>query len=84
MPATPSWTFSATSLTNTVSSDLRSNSPFEQLYAIEWVQQLFPYYNIQSLDLVMRPRVGSDLELMKALSSPVQRTKSIFSRAIGS
>ncbi|HEX5398602.1 MAG TPA: hypothetical protein VFY06_06080 [Verrucomicrobiae bacterium] len=32
------------------------------LYAIEWVQQLFPYYNIQSLDLVMRPRVGSDLE----------------------
>jgi len=42
--------------------DLRSDSLFEQLYAIEWVQQLFPYYNIQSLDLVMRPRVGSDLE----------------------
>ena len=33
------------------------------LYGIEWVQQLFPYYNIQSLDIVMRPRVGSDVEL---------------------
>jgi hypothetical protein len=31
------------------------------VYGIEWVQQLFPYYNIQSLDLVMRPRVGSEL-----------------------
>jgi hypothetical protein len=51
--------------------DLRSNSTFEQLYAIEWVQQLFPYYNIQSLDLVMRPRVGSDLETYEmALSAP--------------
>ncbi len=36
---------------------------FGGLYGIEWVQQLFPYYNIQSLDLVMRPRVGSDLAL---------------------
>jgi hypothetical protein len=34
---------------------------FGGLYGIEWVQQLFPYYNIQSLDLVMRPRVGSAL-----------------------
>jgi hypothetical protein len=51
--------------------DLRSDSLFEQLYAIEWVQQLFPYYNIQSLDLVMRPRVGSDLETYEmALSQP--------------
>jgi hypothetical protein len=29
---------------------------FHDLYAIEWVQQLFPYYNIQSLDIVQRPR----------------------------
>ena len=51
--------------------DLRSESLFEQLYAIEWVQQLFPYYNIQSLDLVMRPRVGSDLETYEmTLSQP--------------
>jgi hypothetical protein len=46
--------------------ELPFNSPpqfaaFGGLYGIEWVQQLFPYYNIQSLDLVMRPRVGSDL-----------------------
>jgi hypothetical protein len=46
--------------------ELRSQSLFEQLYDIEWVQQLFPYYNIQSLDLVMRPRVGSDLEIYES------------------
>jgi hypothetical protein len=40
------------------------------LYAIEWVQQLFPYYNIQSLDLVMRPRIGSDLELYESAFLP--------------
>ena len=36
------------------------------VYSIEWVQHHFPYYNIQSLDLVMRPRVGSDLELYES------------------
>jgi hypothetical protein len=41
------------------------------LYGIEWVQQLFPYYNIQSLDLVMRPRVGSDLETYEMVLSPL-------------
>ncbi len=49
---------------------LRSESLFEDLYDIEWVQQLFPYYNIQSLDLVMRPRVGSDLDLYENLLLP--------------
>ena len=43
--------------------DLRSETLFEELYRIEWNQQHFPYYNIQSLDLVMRPRVGSDLQI---------------------
>jgi hypothetical protein len=56
--------------------DLRSNSPFEQVYAIEWVQQLFPYYNIQSLDIVMRPRVGSDLELYESVLQPSSEAKS--------
>src|SRR5208337_5530611 len=28
-----------------------------QLYASEWMQHLFPYYNIQSLDVVQMPRV---------------------------
>ena len=46
------------------------------LYGIEWVQQLFPYYNIQSLDLVMRPRVGSDLELYEANFLPASEDKS--------
>ena len=30
--------------------------PFNQLYDGEWKQQLFQYYNIQSLDVVMMPR----------------------------
>ena len=43
--------------------DLRSETLFEELYQIEWNQHHFPYYNIQSLNLVMRPRVGSDLQI---------------------
>jgi hypothetical protein len=39
------------------------------------VQQLFPYYNIQSLDLVMRPRVGSDLELYESMLLPSSEDK---------
>jgi hypothetical protein len=37
-------------------------SPFEQLYRIEWIQHQFPYYNIQSLDVVQMPRMPADLE----------------------
>ncbi len=33
---------------------------FDQLYGIEWTQQLFPYYNIQSLDIIQMPRVPAD------------------------
>jgi hypothetical protein len=33
-----------------------SPSVFSQLYDIEWKQQLFPYNNIQSLDIIMMPR----------------------------
>jgi hypothetical protein len=54
---------------------LRSSSPLEQLYTIEWVQQLFPYYNIQSLDLVMRPRIGSDLALYENMFLPSSEDK---------
>ncbi|HEY5296774.1 MAG TPA: hypothetical protein VIK59_02515 [Verrucomicrobiae bacterium] len=35
---------------------------FEQLYRIEWAQHHFPYYNIQSLDIIQMPRVPADLE----------------------
>ena len=35
----------------------------DQLYSIEWVQQLFQYYNIQSLDIVQMPRMPQDLAM---------------------
>lgn len=35
---------------------------FEQLYDIEWEQQIFPYYNIQSMDIAQNPRYPADLE----------------------
>ena len=37
-------------------------SLFEDLYRIEWMQHQFPYYNIQSLDIVQMPRMAADLE----------------------
>lgn len=39
-----------------------SFSSFHDLYNIEWTQQLFPYYNIQTLDIVQMPRMPEDLE----------------------
>ncbi len=35
---------------------------FEQLYNIEWVQQLFPYYNVQTLDIAQLSRPPLNLE----------------------
>jgi hypothetical protein len=35
-------------------------SLFNSLYDIEWKQQLFPYNNIQSLDIIMMPRPPAD------------------------
>jgi hypothetical protein len=37
-----------------------SGSTFGSLYNIEWLQQLFQYYNIQSLDVIMNPRPKED------------------------
>ncbi len=34
----------------------------DQLYSIEWTQHHFPYYNIQSLDIVQMPRMPEDLQ----------------------
>lgn len=34
---------------------------FESLYNIEWLQQIFPYYNIQSLDIEQLPRYPQDM-----------------------
>ncbi len=36
-------------------------SLLEQLYRMEWAQQHFPYYNIQSLDIIQMPRMPEDL-----------------------
>ncbi len=38
-----------------------SNSLFEELYRIEWMQHHFPYYNIQCLDIIQQPRMSADL-----------------------
>jgi hypothetical protein len=53
---------------------------FGEIYGIEWVQHHFPYYNIQSLDLVMRPRVGSDLELYEGALQPTPDKIYLFAR----
>lgn len=44
-------------------------SLLDQIYRIEWMQQHFPYYNIQSLDIVQMPREPVDL---KAFESTLQ------------
>jgi hypothetical protein len=49
---------------------LHSNSLFENLYDIEWSQQIFPYYNIQSLDVIQMPRLPEDLAAYQAALAP--------------
>jgi hypothetical protein len=36
------------------------------LYGQEWLQHLFPFYNVQSLDIVMEPRVATDDQTYRA------------------
>jgi hypothetical protein len=48
---------------------LHSDSLFENLYNIEWAQQLFTYYNIQTLDITQAPRRPTDLEAYEAVLS---------------
>jgi hypothetical protein len=40
------------------------------LYNIEWMQQQFPYYNIQSLDIVQMPRTPADIKAFKEALAP--------------
>ncbi len=42
---------------------------FDDLYNIEWAQQLFTFYNIQTLDQTQAPRLPADLEAYKAALS---------------
>jgi hypothetical protein len=39
-----------------------AESRLSGLYGIEWNQQLFPYYNVQTLDLIQRPRTPEDID----------------------
>jgi len=41
-----------------------------ELYRIEWAQHHFPYYGIQSLDVVQRPRMPVDAEAYQMALSP--------------
>jgi Bacterial membrane protein YfhO len=43
---------------------------FDELYRIEWAQQLFPYYNIQSLDIVQMSRMPADLAAFEGAFAP--------------
>ena len=43
---------------------------FDELYRIEWVQHQFPYYNIQSLDIVQMPRMPEDMKEYKEALAP--------------
>ncbi|MFO1486940.1 MAG: hypothetical protein U1F65_00540 [Verrucomicrobiota bacterium] len=39
---------------------------FDQIYRIEWAQHHFPYYDIQSLDIIQMPRMPADLAAWEA------------------
>jgi len=41
-------------------------SLFSQLWGIEWLQQIFPYYNIPTLDKIQMPREPVDLEAFES------------------
>jgi len=51
---------------------------FEELYRIEWMQHHFPYYNIQSLDVVQRPRLPADLEAYDLALDPELTPGSVY------
>ncbi|HTA30475.1 MAG TPA: hypothetical protein VK731_08310, partial [Candidatus Cybelea sp.] len=42
---------------------------FEGVYGIEWTQQIFLYYNIQCLDVIMEPRETRDNSAFRAVVS---------------
>jgi len=49
---------------------------FNEVYRIEWAQHHFPYYNIQSLDIIQNPRPQVDSEAYDAalaFASPLRR-----------
>jgi hypothetical protein len=57
---------------------LHSKSLFEELYNIEWSQQLFLYYNIQSLDVIQMSRMPEDLAAYQAALSPLDTPDTVY------
>ena len=51
---------------------------FEELYRIEWLQHHFPFYNIQSLDFVMMPRMPEDIKAFKMALAPRDQTSALL------
>jgi hypothetical protein len=43
---------------------------FDDLYRVEWVQHLLPYYDIQSLDVIQMPRMPEDMQAFKEALAP--------------
>jgi len=46
---------------------------FGELYRIEWIQHQFPFYNIQSLDIIQMPRMPEDMRSYKMALAPHDR-----------
>jgi len=57
-------------------------SLLDQLYRIEWHQHLFPYYNIQSLDIVQMPRVPEEIAAFEAAFQPDPTQPATVSRLL--
>ena len=49
----------------------------DQMYRIEWMQHHFPFYNIQSLDIVQMPRMPEDLKAYLEALSPRGTAESV-------
>jgi hypothetical protein len=45
---------------------MSSEQFLDQYYGLEWAQHHFPYYNIQSLDVIQMPRPPADLEVYES------------------
>jgi hypothetical protein len=45
-------------------------SLFEEVYRIEWTQHHFPFYNIQTLDIVQMPRMPEDMRAFRQALAP--------------
>ena len=60
--------------------DIPSQSLFENVYRIEWMQHHFPYYNIQCSDIIQSPRVASDLAAYDMALSPTASTTYLVAR----